>query len=70
MYCRFKALFCRESLKDTVCIPPGNEMLLGGKILKKDRGFQNTGTFLYEPKRRVPNLSPLKHSDDIFYCLL
>ena len=44
---------CRVSLKDTVCIPPGNEMLLGGKILKKDRGFQNTGTFLFEPKRRI-----------------
>jgi hypothetical protein len=28
-------------------------MLLGGKILKKDRGFQNTGTFLFEPKRRI-----------------
>lgn len=44
---------CRVSLKDTVCIPPGNEMLLGGKIIKKDRGFQNTGPFLFGPKRRI-----------------
>jgi predicted aspartyl protease len=28
---------CRVSLKQTICIPPGNEMLVEGKVSKKER---------------------------------
>ena len=54
-YSTGSAAVCRVNLKQTVCIPSGNEMLLTGKVKKKERGFQKTGTFLFEPKQRFEN---------------
>ncbi|CAC5393515.1 unnamed protein product [Mytilus coruscus] len=54
-YSTRSAAVCRVNLKQTVCIPSGNEMLLIGKVKKKERGFQKTGTFLFEPKQRFEN---------------
>ena len=31
---------CHVSLKQTICIPPGKEMLVKGKVSKKDLGGQ------------------------------
>ena len=50
---------CRVNLKQTVCIPPGNEMLLVGKVRKQERGFKSTGTFLFELKQKF------EHNDKI-----
>jgi len=50
---------CRVNLKQTVCIPPGNEMLLVGNVRKQEKGFKSTGTFLFEPKQKF------EHNDKI-----
>ena len=44
---------CRASLKQAVCIPPGNEMLVEGKVSKKERGFRRAGTFMFEQRRSL-----------------
>jgi hypothetical protein len=39
----------------TICIPPGNEMLVEGKVSKKERRFKRSGTFMLEPKLKFEN---------------
>jgi hypothetical protein len=44
---------CRASLKQTICIPPGDEMLVEGKVSKKERGLRRAGTFVVEQRRSL-----------------